>query len=591
MLVKFSGLPGTLMAVTLAFGMTAPYAARAAPPTAPFMPPAAIYPSYPSYPTPVGPPDTLVQALAEAYANNATLQEQRAALREADENVPTAISGWRPTISISSSVGRSSEVVTQLTTSLFTGQPEKTRLNENGDPETAQVTLTQPIYSGGKVIDQTREAENSVYAARAQLLATEQTVFLNVVNAYVTVISDAHVLALDQNNQTVLEQQLAATRAQFNVGEITLTSVAQAQASLAQAVEQVAVAAGNLQIANENFRQYVGNYPGALTPPQPLDLPVTSKAQAGALAVANNPNVVAAQYTDAENKDAVDVAFSALLPQIEVQASGFTESNPSGQSTGVRGGSVLAQLTAPIYQGGQEYSAIRAARAREQQSFATIIDQKRTAYAQATQAWEALVASRAAIVSTNAEIKANAIALDGTEREEIVGTRTTLDVLNAQQLLLNSQVQQVQNIAQLVENSYTVASAIGRLTVTDLNLPVTQYDDLKYYRSVKYAGIGTGESADRAAGIGANGSLLDVVQPDIVPPTLTIPPPPAEPMPSPVSQTTLPPADTFPQSDSAQQAAASAPVTPVPPAATVQPAAPAPAPTPQNEDLPSPLQR
>jgi outer membrane protein len=567
MRVKLPRPVGTLMAVTLAFTTTAPGVAPAAPPTAP------------GYTTPVGPPDTLVQALAEAYANNATLQEQRAALREADENVPTAISGWRPTITIDGSIGRSSEVVTELTTSIFTGQPEKTRLNERGDPETAQVTLTQPIYSGGKVIDQTREAENAVYAARAQLLATEQTVFLNVVNAYVTVITDAHVLALDQNNQTVLEQQLAATRAQFNVGEITLTSVAQAQASLAQAVEQVAVAQGNLQIADENFRQYVGNYPGALTPPQPLELPVTSKDQAGALAVVNNPNVVAAQYTDAANKDAVDVAFSALLPQIEMQASGFTESNPSGQSTGVRGGSVLAQLTAPLYQGGQEYAAIRAARAREQQSFAAIIDQKRTAYAQATQAWEALVASRAAIVSTNAEIKANAIALDGTEREEIVGTRTTLDVLNAQQLLLNSQVQQVQNIAQLVDNSYTVASAIGRLTVTDLNLPVTQYDDLKYYRSVKYAGFGTGESADHAAGIGPDGSLLGITQPDIVPPTLTIPPPAAE--------TSGLPAPGAAPPDSAQQAAISAPVTPVTPAA----AAPAPARPIQNQELPSPLQR
>jgi outer membrane protein len=567
MRVKLPRPVGTLMAVTLAFTTTAPGVAPAAPPTAP------------GFATPVGPPDTLVQALAEAYANNATLQEQRAALREADENVPTAISGWRPTITIDGSIGRSSEVVTELTTSIFTGQPEKTRLNERGDPETAQVTLTQPIYSGGKVIDQTREAENAVYAARAQLLATEQTVFLNVVNAYVTVITDAHVLALDQNNQTVLEQQLAATRAQFNVGEITLTSVAQAQASLAQAVEQVAVAQGNLQIADENFRQYVGNYPGALTPPQPLELPVTSKDQAGALAVVNNPNVVAAQYTDAANKDAVDVAFSALLPQIEMQASGFTESNPSGQSTGVRGGSVLAQLTAPLYQGGQEYAAIRAARAREQQSFAAIIDQKRTAYAQATQAWEALVASRAAIVSTNAEIKANAIALDGTEREEIVGTRTTLDVLNAQQLLLNSQVQQVQNIAQLVDNSYTVASAIGRLTVTDLNLPVTQYDDLKYYRSVKYAGFGTGESADHAAGIGPDGSLLGITQPDIVPPTLTIPPPAAE--------TSGLPAPGAAPPDSAQQAAISAPVTPVTPAA----AAPAPARPIQNQELPSPLQR
>jgi outer membrane protein len=469
------------------------------------------------------PPQTLVQALSEAYANNATLQEQRAALRATDENVPTAMSGWRPTVTLDATAGRSSSTVKQLSSQAipFTNPPQivtsKVRTPENGDPETAQVIVTQPIYSGGKVIDQTREAKNNVYAARAQLLAVEQTVFLNVVNAYVTVITDTHVLALDQNNQTVLERQLAATRDQFNVGEITMTSVAQAQASLAQAVEQVAVAAGNLQIARENFRQLVGDYPGTLMPPQPLSLPVASKDAAARAALANNPNVIAAEFTDSAQKDAVDVAYSALLPQITVQASGFTESQPSGAGTSTRGGSVLGQLTVPLYQGGAEYAAIRQARDREQQSFATIIDQQRTAYAQATQAWEGLVAAQASIVSTNAEIKANAIALDGTEREEIVGTRTTLDVLNAQQLLLNSQVQQVQNIATLVNDSYTVASAIGRLTVTDLGLPIDQYDDLQYYRSVKYAGFGTGGAAYSDAGIAPNGTLLHVSQSNAAP--------------------------------------------------------------------------
>jgi outer membrane protein len=548
-------------------------------------------------PAPDAPPDTLVQALAEAYANNATLAEQRAALREADENVPTAISGWRPTIELQGTLGRSSEVVTELQPpSIFDPLPSKTRLPESGNPETAQVTLTQPIYSGGKVIDQTREAENTVYAARAQLLATEQTVFLNVVNAYVTVITDQHVLDLDKNNQTVLEQQLAATRAQFNVGEITLTSVAQAQASLAQAIEQVAVAEGNLQIADENFRQLVGDYPGDLTAPQPLDLPVDSKEQAGALAVANNPNVLAAKYTDAANKDAVDVAYSQLLPQITLQVSGFTESNPSGQSTSVRGGSVLGQLTVPLYQGGAEYAAIRAARAREQQSFATIIDQQRTAYAQATQAWEAFVASRDAIVSTNSEIKANAIALDGTEREEIVGTRTTLDVLNAQQALLTAQVQQVENIAQLVENSYTVAQAIGRLSVTDLGLPVTPYDDVNYYRLVKFAGIGTGEQADQYAGVAANGALLGSAPPVIVPPTLTAPPAPEAAAPVQFVQEPLPaqaaPEGPVPISNPpADSAAAAAYARPEAAAPAQSPVAAPPPISPANEDLPSPLER
>ncbi|MDE8346904.1 MAG: TolC family outer membrane protein [Acidocella sp.] len=458
------------------------------------------------------PPTTLTQALAEAYANNATLQQQRASLRVTDEQVPTALSGWRPTVQITGTAGHISGTES-LPATVFDPNTQsnvrvKQKLSQSRSEEIGQITLTQPIYSGGKIIASTRQAKNNVYAARATLLATEQTVFLNVVSAYVTVISDTHLLALDKSNESVLSQQLNATNDQFKVGEITETSVAQAQASLAQAAEQVEVAKGNLQIADENFRQLVGEYPGNLAPPQPLALPVASKDEAARAATANNPSVVAAKFTNAAARDAVDVAFAALMPQISLQASAFSESNPSGPNTNVNGGQVLGQLTVPLYQGGSEYAAIRSARAQQQESFAGILNAQRTAYAQATQAWEALVAARAAIISTNAEIKANAIALDGTEREELVGTRTTLDVLNAQQLLLQAQEQQVQNIATLVNNSYTVASAIGRLTATDLALPVDHYDDLKYYRDVKYAGFGTGESADQNAGITPDGALL-----------------------------------------------------------------------------------
>jgi outer membrane protein len=457
-------------------------------------------------------PTTLTQALAEAYENNATLQEQRASLRATDETVPTALSGWRPTVTISETAGQVTGNETELETGLNPADvlaTSKVTTAENRTESLAQATLTQPIYSGGRVIDSTREAKNSVYAARAQLLATEQTVFLNVVTAYVTVITDRQVLALDQSNQEVLEQQLLDTNDQFKVGEITLTSVAQAQAALAQAKAQVEIADGNLEIARENFRELVGDYPGKLTPPQPLVLPVNSKVSAANAAIANNPFVIAAEFTDAANKDAVDVAFSSLLPQLSLQVAGYNEQNPLLPHSEIIGGEVLGELSVPIYQGGAEYSAIRMARAKRQQSFAAILDAQRTAYQQATQSWIGLVSSRAAIVSTNAEIRANAIALDGTEREQLVGTRTTLDVLNAQELLLNSQVQQVENIATLVDNSYTVASAIGRLTATDLDLPVKLYDDQKYYDAVKYAGFGTGESADRAAGVAPDGTLLD----------------------------------------------------------------------------------
>ncbi len=461
-------------------------------------------------------PATLAQALADAYNYNATLQQQRATLRATDEQVPTALSGWRPTVDLTGQVGRITGNETFQSVG-FNGLPVTQHLPQSRDEAVSQIQLTQPIYAGGKTIAQTREAKNSVYAARAQLLAAEQSVFLNVVSAYVSIITDAQIVALDQSNVRVSVQQLQATQDQFKAGEITLTSVAQAQASLAQAKEQQEIAIGNLQVARENFHNLVGLYPAAhLAPPQPLSLPVASASAAGRAALANNPNVIAAQFTNAANKDAVDVAFSVLLPQLSVQASAYDQYGSAGPNSRITGGQVLGVLTVPLYQGGSEYAAIRQARATEQQSFAGVLNQQRSAYANATQSWAALISTRAAIISTNAEIKANAIALDGTERQELVGTSTTFDVLYQQQLLLNSQVQQVQNIATLVNNSYQVAAAIGRLTATDLELPVTHYDDEKYYDDVEYAGFGTGSAADARAGIAPDGSLLAARQPPVI---------------------------------------------------------------------------
>lgn len=460
------------------------------------------------------PPATLTQALVAAYYNNPTLQEQRAALRATDENVPAALAGWRPTVEVQGSYGRVTGDEKYYTSSFnpFTQKYENssTKSPENGMQKTLQVTLTQPIYSGGKVVAQTRQANNAVYAARAQLLSTQQNVFEKVVQAYTAVEADQQVLALEKTNEYVTQKQLHATQTQFRLGEITMTSVAQAQASLAQAQAQLAVGQGNLQMARENFRQIVGEMPAdQLAPAQPLVVSVQSGSAAGDEAIRNNPDVVSAKFNDAAAKDAVDVAFSALMPQVSFQASGYEETNSSGQDNFTRGGSFVGQLTVPLYQGGQEYASIRQARAKQQQAFAQVLDAEQTAYSQATQAWAARLSAQNSVVAINDQIKAEAIALDGTEREELVGTRTVLDVLNAQEALLSAQIQQVQNISEMVVYSYSLAAAMGQLTVQNLGLPVHAYNDQKYYEAVKYAGFGTGGSADRAAGIAPDGSLLN----------------------------------------------------------------------------------
>jgi outer membrane protein len=298
------------------------------------------------------------------------------------------------------------------------------------------------------------------------------------------------------NNEQVLAKQLQATNDRFRVGEITRTDVAQAEAALAGATAQRQTSEGNLQIARGTYQQVVGFLPpGDLVEPQPLSLPAKNEQDAIALAANNNPLVIAALFNDAAAKDAVDVAFAQLLPQVSFQGQMFQTDNSSLRSSQSNGYQALLQLSVPVYQGGQEYSAVRQAKQSEQQTAKLVDDARRTAVQNAVQSWETLVAAKAAANSTRAQIQANSIALEGVEREAIVGSRTTLDVLNAQQALLQSQVTLVQNLAQVVTASYQVAAAIGRLTARDLNLPVPLYDETAYYNAVKNKWVGLGDYA------------------------------------------------------------------------------------------------
>ena len=400
-------------------------------------------------------PRTLHDALAMAYSNNPTLQSARAQLRAIDEGVPQALAGWRPTITVAGGPGYADG-------SIRSANSLGTRYTRNNrDIFTEQATLTQPIFRGGATRAGTNQADNRVFGQRGRLLATEQTVFSDSVTAFVNVIQTQQVLQLNTNNEQVLTRQLQATNDRFRVGEITRTDVAQAEAALAGARATRQTAEGNLQTARATYRRLIGELPDQLVEPQPLKLPIKNQAEATQLAAANNPNVIAALFDDAASRDAIDVAFSQLMPQVSVQALGSRSDNATTAGQRTIGGQVVLNATVPIYQGGAEYSRVRQARQTEQQSRKNVDDVRRQVTQQAAQAWETLVATRATIESTRAQIRANQVALEGTQREAIVGSRTTLDVLNAEQTLLNSRVTLVQNLASLVTNSYTLASAIG----------------------------------------------------------------------------------------------------------------------------------
>ncbi len=435
-------------------------------------------------------PHTLQEALAAAYSSNPTLLAARAALRSVDEGVPAALAGWRPTVSVAAQYGsQNGSYQSNSSTSAASG----VSLSDTKPTYQVTATVTQPLYRGGRTEAATHAAENRVLSQRGRLIATEQLVFTNVITDYVNVIQTEQLLQLDINNEQVLNRQLQATNDRFRVGEITRTDVAQAEAALAGARATRQTAEGNVQTARAAFQRDVGFLPSQLVVPQPLALPIKSSAEASRIAAANNPTLIYTMFDAAASKDTVDQAFATILPTLNAVGSAFQTNNTGLVESQTKGASAILQLTVPIYQGGAEYAAVRQARQTEQQARKTVDDTRRQVIQSALSSWETLVAARATIESTRAAIRANTIALEGTQREAIVGSRTTLDVLNAEQALLQSRSTLVQNLASLITSSYGVAAAIGRLTARDLNLNVPLYDDTAYYKAVHDRLFGTGD--------------------------------------------------------------------------------------------------
>ncbi|NVN44116.1 TolC family outer membrane protein [Asaia siamensis] len=434
-------------------------------------------------------PHTLQEALATAYLTNPTLQQERAKLRATDETVPTALAGWRPKITGQAALtyyqGLNAYGAQGPEPGSSFGTPAYNRQYETPGYQ-GGVTITENLYQGGKTTSQTHQAVNTVMAERAQLIETEQEVFTDVVSAYLGVVRGEQLLQININNEHVLEEQLKATQDRFQQGEITRTDVAQAQAALSTAKATRQQAEGTLRAAQATYLQVVGVPPAPnLVAPQPLALPVKAERDAVAEATRNNPTIINALFTEAAQKDNFSVQMAAILPKISAQL-GYSYVKNQGYGRMVTDNKFgTINFDVPIYQGGSEYAAVREAR---QQYLAArrAVDIARRKAAQAASAnWQQLHSYTDSISSNRAAIAANVVALDGVERQAIVGTSSTLEVLQQQQTLLSAQTALVQNLSGLVQSSYAVAFAMGRLTAADLKLNVPIYDEKAYYNAVK----------------------------------------------------------------------------------------------------------
>jgi TolC family type I secretion outer membrane protein len=420
--------------------------------------------------------DSLKDALVKAYQSNPQLLAERANLRATDEEVSKAIAQWRPRVTLN---GDYSKIHTE------TKADPLARQTVRSEPWNADVTATQTVFAGGRILAQRRQADAQVAAGRARLHAAEQSVFLGTISSYMNVVRDEAVLKLNEANVNLLKKQLEAARARFDVGEITRTDVAQAEARLAAGQASQTSAEAALKASRLSYERSVGEAPGTLDV-KPLSPSVPeSEAQARDIANAENPTLVGARANEDVARYGIDFAVGQMLPTVSVQAS----YGRSGQERGLVPGRetigddsrLTATASIPLYQGGAEWAGIRQAKERNNQARLNVEDARRATDEGVQNAWEAYRAAKASSSANREQVKASEIAFEGVQQELEVGSRTTLDVLDQQQELLNARVALVRSERDEVVASYSLLSAVGKLTAKELQLPVQLYDPVENY--------------------------------------------------------------------------------------------------------------
>ena len=436
--------------------------------------------------------DTLEGALVQAYQNNPTLNAQRASVRVTDENVPQALAGYRPRVTATGTIGQ--QYWDTTTRSTFKGPfvPSATNptpyttLVGGMTPYSGGVTATQTLFNGFQTASRTRQAESQVQSARETLRVTEQTVLLSAVTAYMNLLRDSAILDLQRRNVEVLQEQLRQTRDRFNVGEVTRTDVAQSESRLAAGRSQVLSAEATYKASVATYRQVIGVEPGKLAPGSPVDrFSPPNLAQSIGVGTATHPAVTTAQYTVDAALEAVKVAEAALYPTVSLQGSVQQANEQSLLSLKSFNALALGQISIPIYQGGSEYSLIRQSKETLGQRRLDLDTARDSVRQNIVQSWGQLEAAKGNIEATQAQVQAAEIALNGVREEARVGQRTTLDVLNAQQELVNARVALVSAQRDRVVASYTLLSAVGRLSPQILGLRVLTYDSAVHYHQVR----------------------------------------------------------------------------------------------------------
>ncbi|MFC3677265.1 TolC family outer membrane protein [Ferrovibrio xuzhouensis] len=420
--------------------------------------------------------------LSAAYNNNPTLLAARAALRATDEGVPQALSGWRPTVSVNGSVGEQTTDYSLNTTSTQDGSTT---------PRSLSLTVSQPLYRGGRTEASTSSAEALVLAGRQDLAGTERSVLLDGVTAYMDVVQNQAVLDLNRNNEEVLRRQLDATRERFRVGEITRTDVAQAESRLSRATADRISAEGALVSSRAVLARVIGEMPGTLKEPPPLPPLPKSEEESLTIAYDENPTLLGAKFREASARFDVRAISGALLPTVSVNASATRSEESTTSHIDSDNAQIALALTVPLYESGSVYSQTRQRKQIYNQRRIQVEEQRRAVRQAVVQAWETLTTARSNIQARSDQVDAARVALEGVQQEAEVGSRTTLDVLDQEQEYLDARVALVQAHRDEYVAGYSLLSSVGRLGARQLGLPVEYYDPINNYNRVRDKWFGT----------------------------------------------------------------------------------------------------
>ena len=435
--------------------------------------------------------ETLNGALLRAYNNSPVINSGRAGLRALDEKVPQALSGMRPRANAGAFLGAQDNRVVTRQFDIDLRDPEiraATKSIQTGGsmPRSANFTIEQPVFDGFKTQNATRLAETGVFAGRERLRLAEQRALFAAVSAYMNVLRDTAALKLQENNVAVLAEQLRQTKERYNYGQITLTDIAQAEARLAAGQSLNGQARAALETSIGAYRQTIGVEPKKLSPGAPVDrlIPKT-REETERIAQAEHPVILAATHdADAADLD-IKVIESDFMPKFSIVGTVFTQTDVSGVYNRNIGASIGGRLNVPIYEGGLTSSQVRQAKETAGQRRFDVDVARADLVALVRANWGALQAAKTQIAAAQTQIAAAERALYGVREEAKAGQRTTLDILNAQQELLNARIALIFAQRERVVASYAVLAAMGRLSMETLHLGEERYDPTIHFDQVR----------------------------------------------------------------------------------------------------------